>query len=256
MAYVVVAIHTTTSAILGLRWVAVPFFFVISGFFLFRKMPLGREQELERIRRWTLKSLKMYLIWTAIYLPFTVYGWWLDGLTWRQCILQFSRNLLFCGENYLSWPLWYLLGMVWAGTAYYLFKLCRIPLWGVLAFSALLCALPYLFDRWPDSIFWKVFPSRRLFSAFGWISLGGGLGLLHLQRPGWLNRLFHWLPDALALEFRNASVVIYLSHMVFAGLLLIFAGLDKGWMLFCLSALGASLAAIGAALWKRKVSNP
>ena len=244
MAYVVVAIHTLESTHWVFWWTAVPFFFIVSGFFLFRKLTGEWREDVRTIGGWTLKGLRLYLVWTAVYLPFTVYGWKLDGLTVVQGLLQFARNLVFVGENYLSWPLWYLLGMVWGGCAFLAFRACRIPRWGVLALTALLSAVPWVMNAWPDSLYWKIFPSWRIFVSFVFLSLGGSLGMVRCNRPAWMDRIFDWLPDAVSVQFRNASATIFLTHMLFAGCLIIFLRMSRGPVLFFLSSLGATLAAV------------
>lgn len=135
MAIVVVAIHTrpelsfSSPVVVGLfeavYTIAVPFFFMASGFLLFRKisLPLNEEGEL-RIKSYLKKICKLYLIWTVIYLPLTVYGFYQDGLPLLKSIAIFFRNILLIGENYMSWPLWYLLALIVAvGIIYALLKL-------------------------------------------------------------------------------------------------------------------------------------
>ena len=97
MALVVVAIHTTEWKLGGLVRAAVPYFFIVSGYFLFRKLNGHQKDDLKTIRRWIFRILKMYLIWTAIYLPFTIYGFIQDDLSLKQGIFVFGRNLLFVG---------------------------------------------------------------------------------------------------------------------------------------------------------------
>ena len=244
MAAVVVAIHTTSWKLWGLTSVAVPFFFVVSGFFLFLKMTGERKADLERLRKWTFKALKLYLIWTAVYLPFTVYGCIQDGLSLRQALLLFFRNLVFTGENFLSWPLWYLLGLVWVGAVYYLLRALRLPLWGLIACALAIFAATYFYNPAPDSLFLKFFINKRIFSAFLFMGIGSLAGLLRI--PPLTGRLLGWLPDRVALWFRDGSAVIYLTHMIFAGLLIIFLHMEKGGLLFSLSLLGSALA---AAVW-------
>ena len=135
MAIVVVAIHTrpelsfsspiAISLCEAVYSLAVPFFFMASGFLLFRKIsfPLNEEGE-QRIKAYLKKICKLYLIWTVIYLPLTVYGFYLDGLPFLKSVAIFIRNILLIGENYMSWPLWYLLALIVAvGIIYVLLKL-------------------------------------------------------------------------------------------------------------------------------------
>ena len=49
---------------------AVPFFFMISGYFLFRKIH-NEEEDKDVLKKYLFRLLKIYLIWTVIYLPYT-----------------------------------------------------------------------------------------------------------------------------------------------------------------------------------------
>ncbi len=281
MAFVVVSIHTTTWPLLGIREVAVPYFFLVSGFFLFGKMTGDRTDDLAAIRSWTLKILRLYLIWTAIYLPFTVYGFIQDGLSLKQCLMLFGRNLLFVGENFMSWPLWYLLAMIWSGVLVYVLRALKVPVWGMLLAGIILAALPhFLGDK---ALFAKLFRDSRnlVFTGPFYIAVGGLLRQFDLKLPLWGGILLfvaglvalHFTPfalpiaaaglfllarelplsgmtDRLSKAFRDASETIYLVHMIFAALLMLLAGMDKGWLLFSLTSLLASAAAFGRYKWK------
>lgn len=132
MAFVVVAIHThpqDSCPILFLKemftnlyGLAVPFFFVASGFLIWNKIwSSSKEEKLNRLKGWIKKTARLYMWWTLIYLPFTIYGFYKDeNLSALKSIAIFFRNFLLIGENYLSWPLWYLLGMLVAGCIIYL----------------------------------------------------------------------------------------------------------------------------------------
>lgn len=280
IAFVVVSIHTTAWPLLGIREVAVPYFFIVSGFFLFGKLKGDRTADLTSVRAWTLKILKLYLIWTAIYLPFTIYGFIQDGLNLKQSLMVFGRNLFFVGENYMSWPLWYLLAMIWSGVLVYLFRALNIPVWGMLLAGIILAALPYYFGN--SSLFVKLFrDSRNLaFTGLFYIVLGGMLRHYQARLPllgGILLFIaglvaYHFTPfalpvaaagmfllakelplsgisDRLSRTFRDGSETIYLVHMIFAALLMLVAGLEKGAVLFTLTSILAAVTAYGRIKW-------
>ena len=56
----------------GLTRVAVPYFFMVSGFLLFRKMSLY-ELDIAKIKRYLIHIFRLYVIWTIIYLPIIIY---------------------------------------------------------------------------------------------------------------------------------------------------------------------------------------
>ena len=89
--------------------VAVPFFFVASGYFLFAKMGHGPYRG-DVVRRYIKRMVVTYLIWSAIYLPFSVElmkalvagsdtPWW----------VMYLRRFVFMG-SYTQ--LWYCTGIV------------------------------------------------------------------------------------------------------------------------------------------------
>lgn len=283
MAFVVVSIHTTAWPLLGIRAVAVPFFFIVSGFFLFGKMTGDRSGDLDAIRAWTLRILKLYLIWTAVYLPFTVYGFIQDGLSWKQALGVFARNLAFVGKNFMSWPLWYLLALVWSGVLFYLLRALRTPAWIWLAAGAALAAVPYFLGGKP--FFLKLFQGtdNLVFTGPFYVAIGGLLRQFKVRIPVWGGVVlsvaglvgFHFTPfalpvaaagffllakelpvpflsDRLSLAFRDGSETIYLVHMIFAALLMLFAGMDKGALLFTITSLLSALAAFGRYKWKSR----
>ena len=276
MAFVVVSFHTTTWPLLGIREVAVPYFFLVSGFFLFGKLKGDRAADLSAIRAWTLKILKLYLIWTAVYLPFTVYGFLQDSLSLKQSLAVFVRNLAFVGENFMSWPLWYLLALIWSGVLIYILRALKVPIWGMLLVGIILAALPYYIGD--NSLFVKLFRDSRnlVFTGPFYVVLGGLLRHYQARLPLWAGILlfvaglaaYHFTPfalpvaaaglfllakelplsgisDRLSRAFRDGSETIYLVHMIFAALLMLAAGLDKGALLFTLTSLLATAAAYG-----------
>ena len=283
MAFVVVSIHTTSWPLLGLKEVAVPFFFIVSGYFLCRKLTGDRKADLGIIREWVFKILKLYLIWTAVYLPFTVYGFLQDGLSLKQSLLLFVRNLLFVGENFMSWPLWYLLAMIWSGILAYLLRALKAPIWVMLLTGVVLAAIPHYLGG--NALFCKVFKGadNLVFTGPFYIALGGLLKRYHFQLPLWAGILvtaaglagmqftmfalpiaaagffllarelpMRFVSEELSKTFRDVSETIYLVHMIFAGILMLVFGLDKGALLFGLTSLFSATAAYMRYKWNNR----
>ncbi len=92
----------------GLCRMAVPLFFILSGFFLYKKTPLDRFS-LEPTKKYLTHILKIYLLWSAIYFPLslreiTAYpGGVLNG------VIAYIRDFVVRG-SYLQ--LWYLTGLM------------------------------------------------------------------------------------------------------------------------------------------------
>lgn len=85
MAFFVIAIHSGLSNITSgickdilndIFALAVPYFFITSGFLLFRKTDINNwgSNDKKRLLRYLVKILKLYGAWTLIYLPLTIYG--------------------------------------------------------------------------------------------------------------------------------------------------------------------------------------
>lgn len=127
MAICVIAIHTgplskcENAIIVGtydcIVRMAVPFFFICSGFFLNKKLILDKSEGhivLDPLYSYLKRILKMYCLWTVLYLPLTIIGFVKWKASFVSAIIRFFINILFVGENYNSWSLWYLLSTVYA----------------------------------------------------------------------------------------------------------------------------------------------
>ena len=284
MALIVVAIHTHPEngienhlflrMIKSIYSIAVPFFFVASGFFLYNKLKqLEHTSQLLYLLGWIYRIARLYIIWTIVYLPYAIWGFSKDGMAFSKCIVVYLRNVFFVGENYLSWPLWYLLAMIVVGTIIYFLIKCEIKLY-VMAFIALLLALVGI---WIDSlhelgvgdIYYKLFKHTRngLFIGLPFMMIGmlvSNYGCLKkksllflLLFLGFLAKMNNFvigdyitiyaffqlvltinLKDSESyLSFSLASMVIYLVHMIWVGLIFILFPKLSSLLLFLLTIL-------------------
>lgn len=83
--------------------VAVPFFFVSSGFFLFRKM--SSDIAFSTVRRYWVRILRVYVVWTLVYLPLP-YVWDLifqDPAGILHGIMTELRNAVFTTSFFHLW---------------------------------------------------------------------------------------------------------------------------------------------------------
>ncbi|MBQ8071878.1 MAG: acyltransferase family protein [Bacteroidales bacterium] len=265
MAFMVIAIHTTDWSIAHLTDAAVPFFFIVSGFLLFRKFSGKKEEDLQTIIAWTWKVFKLYAVWSIVYLPFAVYGFHLDGLGFFHAIKIYLRNFLLVGENYLSWPLWYLLGLVWCGLVIYILRKINVPVWGMFLLGLFLYVAASVFSLDEVDTYKKLFKTTNngLFLGllyvttgaiaaerygefvissynnslvFGFFAVAFFVGLQFSDYFLWpfalalfmfcLDWPFSFPSSSLAPKLGLMSKTIYLVHMLFAGLLIIVLG-DK-----------------------------
>lgn len=193
MAIIVVAVHTRPELSFkstfirelfeALYSIAVPFFFMASGFLLFRKieLPLNKDGEV-RIKSYLKRMCKLYLVWTIIYLPLTIYGFYLDGIPVLKAIVVFLRNVLLVGENFMSWPLWYLLALIVAvGIIYALLKV-KVPVKWIVIFSIIMAIIGVALDYCKETsllnpiteIYFSIFLKTRngFFVGFLFVALG------------------------------------------------------------------------------------
>lgn len=85
---------------------AVPFFFVTSGFLFFRKIDLKREwndyENKTKLKHYVVRLCKIYLIWTILYLPFNYLLVADNGISTME-ILRYLRDFFFTGSYYHLW---------------------------------------------------------------------------------------------------------------------------------------------------------
>lgn len=206
MACLVVEIHTRPFEALaipeviieGIDVVAVPFFFIASAFLCFRGL---REFDFSdsascaslRVRKTALKLLELYFVWTVLYLPVTIFGDLLCGADLLHELLVFVRQTLLVGENFCSWPLWYLLaGFVAFGLVYCCLR-SGMTLERIVGLSFLFLLTGYFImfvTEWsgapraiavPVAIYEKLFVNTRngLFEGFFYVALGAFFGTRH-----------------------------------------------------------------------------
>ena len=132
-ALLVVVIHTSpldnTSALAGfylddvIARIAVPLFFAISSFLFFRSIAFenGRivrsGSNFRRLLRVTWKNLRLYIIWSLIYLVILLPEWHKTGWWGLHAVKDWFHSFLLIGSYY---HLWYLLALIAALPALYL----------------------------------------------------------------------------------------------------------------------------------------
>lgn len=91
----------------------VPFFFLVSGFFLQKKL-----DDFEKVKSYLVRLLQLYLVYTLLYLPQIVYGYIKGEDSFIHNALAFVRNFIFVG-SYTQ--LWYFVGLMVATLLLYWF---------------------------------------------------------------------------------------------------------------------------------------
>jgi hypothetical protein len=124
LAFFVIAIHVkpdyywesqlVKNAFAQILLLAVPFYFMSSGFLIASKFSDDPVSNQNVIKKQLKKVMILYIRWEIIYLPLTLYGMSKGREPISSRILDFIRRLLFVGELYNSWHLWYLLACIYA----------------------------------------------------------------------------------------------------------------------------------------------
>lgn len=84
--------------------IAVPFFFVTSGYLLYLKMS-AECISITRIKQYCIRILRLYIVWSIIYLPIVIKEFIGNGVNLFKDLLNYIQNFLFMGS---CLHLWYL----------------------------------------------------------------------------------------------------------------------------------------------------
>jgi len=202
MALMVVAIHTQpfyafegsvpAQIFSSLSRYAVPFFFLASGYLVGGKLE-GRDSS-ERaviLRRYALRLLRLYLLWSLIYAPMALYHYVRDGIPFVKSLLLYVRGLVLLGEHYNSWQLWYLLSLVYGVLLVLGFE--RLNIKKSLAGPAV-CLIMLISICFDALIHTELFPASGMFAAVRTLvslSIANGKilrGLFYFPAGLWLSR--------------------------------------------------------------------
>lgn len=122
MALGVVAIHVTADKCTGTEFpklfmwfiqLAVPFFFITSGFLLGREIthsPVSQRRPLLKIRCY--KICKLFFLWILIYIPISLLCFPYGHKPIYRLFLSIIGNILINGEILYAWPLWFLYSLL------------------------------------------------------------------------------------------------------------------------------------------------
>ncbi len=92
--------------------IAVPLFYLCSGFLFFNKLNSYQtdEQKFAYFKRYVMRLVVMYGLWTLVYSPFVVTEWIVEHKTWQHILAYFWRSLIFGSYS----TIWFLLALLYA----------------------------------------------------------------------------------------------------------------------------------------------
>ena len=206
-------------------FLVVPYFFMGAGFFLFSKVykQPDKAYQLATIWPYLKRIFKLYIYWTIIFLPITLWRYATDDLTFQKDIVLFVRGTFFFGENYYSWPLWFLLSMSYSIAIIYLLTLINFRLRTIFLVSILLFIVAtvfnYLVREESENQFLLtigrvvkyLFLTGRLFTGMFYLMIGGLIGLGKIR----FSNLTILMLVVLALVFQFFNIEI-LSPLLFS----------------------------------------
>lgn len=170
-------------------------FFASHGFFTMdhiRRMERDRQPETFR-KKW-LDYAKVYLIWSLIYLPVSVYG---EFVVYQESLVRGTGKLIWdffvTGVHYYTWMLWYFPAMLWS--LLLLYVLIRIPArraekmqrgraWGlsphaIVLFGAALYGIGIVVQQSSQTawgqIYYKLFYGTQNAAFFGFLFIAWGM---------------------------------------------------------------------------------
>lgn len=145
LAYFVISLHCDvlnySLSIERICKIAVPMFFVASGVLIQYKVA---KEGYTYLKRYIKHIFRLFVIWTIIYIPLSIYGWRDEGLI--SGTLMYLRSTLMTGENFMSWPLWYLHALLFGSIIMYQLFKKGTPLSAILIISFLLSLVGVLMD--------------------------------------------------------------------------------------------------------------
>jgi len=218
--YLVIPVHS-------LLQTAVLFFFLCTGFFLGKKIKsVPSDQRQALIRGALVKNIKLYVSWSAIYMPLALVYFYASGYSVFKAVASYLRGFLLVGQNYNSWMLWYLLSCIYALLFIRLLLKRGMPLSGITAWGGIVFLLGMLLTELigysgalPASVMAvrqllsKTLESGRIFTGFFYLPMGmllaerrpsPGMGML-LSALGFLGDvLLEGVPGAL---FRGLTAI-------------------------------------------------
>ena len=124
---------------------AVPGFFVMAGFLLFRKVENGRTREDQAIiKAYCLRIAKLALIWSVLYLPIEVLNWLGKGISLKEWALYYMKNFFF---SHPMPQLWFLPALLTACLLVWLGCFAGMKIWQILTVGWILFLIGYVGDN-------------------------------------------------------------------------------------------------------------
>ena len=204
---------------------AVPIFFIIAGFLLFRKIPeTNKKSGWSVVGRYVWRIVKMYLIWCVLYWPIDIYNWYHGTATIKETIKAYIHSF-FVSSTIAQ--LWYLPALALAVLIVWICYRIGLKIWLLLILTGALFVFGCICDNW---YFTERAPMK--IQEFVWwyapkfVTMRNGLfyGSFYLAVGLWFSRKKRQLPFLLSLGLSAAFLflmykevsVCFNTNMVFS----------------------------------------
>ena len=202
MAFSVIAIHSpeylwpdNRSYQMGIDWfirLAVPFFFIASGFAVQKKLNLLAKEE--DIRNYlsvrSAKLWRVWAIWLLIYLPLSLWAIYPVALPWSEKFYCYVKDVFMTGSSEYAHHLWFVYSLAIFTSLWIIIKNSAIKLWFLfisVAIITIICTVyKDSFISYNQSLY--VFLIRVIGGGISF--LAGGLWAVYHERFNLRNSLF------------------------------------------------------------------
>ena len=250
---------------------AVPFFFICSGFLLANKIQRNApEDKAAIIKGYAMRIWRMFLCWIAIYIPLSL--WSHFAMPTEDTFVHFAfvqiRSALLLGSISYSYPTWYLYSLAIGTSAFYLFvrrNLSPVPLFiiglaGILMeFLTINYKFGYLIDNGMVSLstmtrgagymfigYWLAYHRSAINTGLSLAGIIISILLWYLNLPYWqlAGSIAVFCPAYLCKSQTGASAArwmreesqwIYLLHMYVLTPLFYFHPYSSPWIMFAIA---------------------
>lgn len=170
-----------------------------------------------------LKIVKLYLIWSLIYFPLTVYSYYTNERTLSIDSLFILRGYLITGEQEWSWHLWYLLALIYTVVIYRYILMNKWSDKKTFYFTITIAFVGFLLETFesirPVKILLTLIGGTRngLFEGFTFFMLGAFINRYHIDEWVLHNKKLVLVSLLLLLPlstFLNLGQSFFLVHIV------------------------------------------
>ena len=157
MSLAVIAIHTRAALdttfsqpVTFLINLAVPFFFMASGFLIYTHYRKSASQSVARYYfSRSLRFIRLFVIWAIIYFPLAILYYASTDSSWLHDLVSYVRRFITSGDLPYAWPLWYLHAMALALLLIAAMRKMGLDTVVVWCIGLLLLLIAFFYDRTP-----------------------------------------------------------------------------------------------------------